>query len=126
MLGLAEQARASIPALPGKSTSKTRKRRKRIAIGEGVEAGAEDDVLRDAGGDGVGETIFDIAAARGHESPEIARHGVHGPLEIAFEAGAEQWHGNGIVEDRRMVGQLMGGAADGDPKCCFAGAARSA
>ena len=87
----------------GKSTSKTRSAGKRIAIGEGVEARAEDHILRDSRGDGLGELVFGIAAARGHEGAKVARHLVHGALHVAGESGADQAHRDGIVKDAGLV-----------------------
>ena len=52
MAASAEHARFHC-CVAGKSTSKTREPGKGIAIGEGIEARAEDDVLRDAAGDGI-------------------------------------------------------------------------
>ncbi len=46
--------------------------RERIAIREGVEAGAEDDELSDAAADGEGEFVFGVAGAGGHEGAHVA------------------------------------------------------
>ena len=96
---------------------------KGVAIGEGVESGAEDDVLRDAGGDGLGEAVFNIAAADGHEGAKVARDLVHGAVHIALKTGAQQGDGDGVFEDAGMVNELVGGTADGHAQSCFAGLA---
>ena len=92
-----------------------------VAAGEGIEARAEDHVLAQAGGDGLGEMVFGVAAAGGHEAAEVAGHGVGSAFEIALIAGADEADGDGIVEDGRMVHELVRGAADGDAECGAAG-----
>ena len=47
-----------------------------IAIGEGIESGAEDNVLTHTVCDRAGEFVFGIAAARRHERAESAGEGV--------------------------------------------------
>src|ERR1039458_7996363 len=72
----------------------------RIAVGEGVESGAEDDVLPDAVGDGACELIFGEAAAGGHEGPEGA-----GKSMVLFRVGTEivRRFGADDAESERIV-----------------------
>jgi hypothetical protein len=98
-------------------------RREGVAIGEGVEAGAENYILSDPVGDRGCEAVFGIAAAGDHEEAKVARYLVHGAFHIAGESGADQAHGNGIVENARPIDELVGGAANGNAKGCLAGAA---
>ena len=88
--------------------------REGVAVGEGIEAGPEDDVLENAGGNTFREAVFRIAAARGHEGAEVAADLVHGAFHVALKGGADETDGDGIVEYRRGVGKLVGGAANGD------------
>jgi transporter family protein len=67
--------------------------------------------------------VFGIAAARGHEGAEIAAHFVLGALHIIGVFGADEADGDGVVENRRVIDQLMCGAADGDAESGSAGAA---
>ena len=72
---------------------------KRIAIGEGVEAGAENYVLRDALRDGLGQPVFSVAAARGHEGAEGARDAKFLADGIELKSRPKQRHSDGICED---------------------------
>ncbi len=67
----------------GKIYLEDMQRGKWIAIGESIETGAEDDILRDAVGDCVSKLVFNIAAAHGHESAKVAAHRVHRALHVA-------------------------------------------
>ncbi len=98
-------------------------RRERIAISEGVEAGSQHDVLPYPVRDGVGQPVLCVAAAGGHEGAKIARHFLHGAIEVARKAITNQTDGNGIVQNGGRVGQLVRGAANGHAKGGFAGAA---
>ena len=46
--------------------------RVRVAVGEGIESGAQDNVLHHAMRDGAGQFVLGIAAARRHEGAERA------------------------------------------------------
>lgn len=93
-----------------------------IAEGEGVEAGAENHVLRNAVRDGVCELFFRITAAGDEEGAQgdgewarlVGRIAAGG----AFDLGgvwAEDTDGEGIGEDERIgVEELMRGATHGD------------
>jgi hypothetical protein len=107
----------------GKSTSKTSERGERVAVGEGVEACAEDDVLRYAASDCVGQLIFSEAAARGHEAAEVLRNGVAGALEIAGVAVGDEGQRDGVVEDAGLFHELVRGTANGDAEGGSAGLA---
>jgi hypothetical protein len=87
--------------------------RKRVAIGEGVEAGSEDHVLPDAAGHRLGEMILGVAAARGHEGAEVAAHGVDCTLDVVLVPGADQAQSDGVIEHRGRIGDLMGSATNG-------------
>ncbi len=87
-----------------------------IAIGEGIESGAEQDVLLDSIGDGAGEIIFGVAAA-GDEM------GAHGDREWPFAWGTAEFLGVGWTEDRDgdrvredqgLVVKLVSGATQSD------------
>ncbi len=87
-----------------------------VAVGEGVETGAEKNVLADSVGDGAGEVVFGIAAAGdemgAHRDREWPLAG--GSAELFGVGWAEYWDGDGIVEDDRPVVELVRGAAEGD------------
>ena len=95
----------------------------RVAVGEGVEAGAEDNVLRDAASDCDGELIFREAAAGSHEAAEVLGDGVAGALEIAGVAFGDEWQCDGVVENAWALHQLVCGTADGDAQGGSAGLA---
>jgi hypothetical protein len=94
-----------------------------VAVGKGVEASAEDDILRDALSDGVGELIFSEAATRGHKAAEILGDGVAGSLEITGVAVGDEGQRDGIVEDAGLLHELVSGTADGDAESGSAGLA---
>src|SRR5580658_11133086 len=87
----------------------------RVAIGEGIEAGAKDYILSDSVRDGAGKFVFGVAAACCHEGAEGAGEDV-----ILFGIGAERCGGLGaddpqrqrVVEDFRFVKKLVRGAAN--------------
>ena len=93
-----------------------------IAVGEGIQAGAEQDVLGDSARDGLGEQVFRIAAARDQEGAEGDGEGprlvggVAAGCALQFRrVGAEDNGSDGVVEDERAgVVELVGGAAQGD------------
>ena len=107
----------------GKVNFKDAERRVRIAIGEGVEPGTENDVLRDAVCNGFSEEVFCVAASDSHKGAEVARDRMRGALKIALEAEAKERKDDGIVEDERPLHELMRGAADGDAERGAAGLA---
>lgn len=98
-------------------------RREWIAVGEGVEARAEHDVLPDALFDGVGQLIFSEAAARGHEATEILGDRVAGALEIPGIALGDKGQRDGVVQDARLLHELVSGTSDGDAQGGSAGLA---
>ena len=98
-------------------------RGKWIAIGKGVEPGAENHVLSYAQRHCFGKLVFNIAAAHGHEGAKVAGDAVTGALHLAGMGGPDQADCYWIVEDRRMVHQLMRGAANGHTESGLAGAA---
>jgi hypothetical protein len=89
-----------------------------VAVGEGVEAGSEEDVLGCALCDGCGQGVFGVAAAGYEEGPEGDREGLlelgGGFVEFVCVLLAEEGDGDGVFEDKgRGVVELMGGAAEG-------------
>ena len=94
----------------------------RVAIGEGVEAGSEEDVLGGAGGDGIDksvEIVFSVAAAGEEEGAQGDGKGfmkfIGGFGELFRVLLAEHGDGDGVFEDEgRRVVELMGGATKGD------------
>ena len=88
----------------------------RIAVGEGIEAGAEDNVLPHAALDGLRQLVFCVAAPCHHKRTKGASNRV-----IAFfRTGAQllgrfrsdNRHSQRIVEHFRLVKKLVGGAAE--------------
>jgi len=85
-----------------------------VAIGEGVQAGTEDDVLGDACGDGGGEIVFGIAAAGDHVGAEGAGSGVGVTDRIGEEFRAKDGNCDGVVEEDWPVQKLVSCATAGD------------
>jgi hypothetical protein len=97
-----------------------------IAIGEGVETGAEDDELGGSAADGEGEFVFGEAGADGHKGAHVAGGGRKAVGDCGDGRGgfaADDADGERVFEDFRGVEELMGGAADGDALGGAAGAA---
>ncbi len=69
----------------------------RVAVGEGIESGAQDCVLYDSVLDGAGEFVLGEAAAGGHEGAKGAGEGV-----ILFGIGAERCGGLGADDPQRQ------------------------
>src|SRR5579872_4790454 len=88
----------------------------RIAVGERIEACAQNHKLSDSLRDGLGQFVFGITAAGSHEGAEGARKSM-----VLFRVGtkvlrgfrADNAQGKRIVEHSGMVMELMGGAANG-------------
>jgi len=89
-----------------------------IAIGEGVEAGAEEDVLSDSAGDGAGEVVFGVTAAGDEVCPHCDGKwpiDAGGSTVNLLDVGlSEKRNGDGIGEDERLVVELVRGAAESD------------
>lgn len=90
-----------------------------IAEGEGIEAGAEQDILRRAAGNGGGEGVFREPRASDEEGAEgvgvRAIRAGGGSLQLLGVDGTEDGNGEGVGEDEGVgVDQLMGGATEGD------------
>jgi len=88
-----------------------------VAVGEGVEACSEEDVLGDAASYGVGELIFGVAAAGDEEGAEGEGEGLvelgGGAVDFGKVGFAEDGDGDGVVEDEgRGVIELVGGSAE--------------
>jgi hypothetical protein len=96
---------------------------KGIAVAEGVETRAEDNILTNAARDGEGELILSEAAARNHVSAESASDGVGFAGRIKCETVAEQRDGDGIGEDARLIDDLVNGAPVSHAESGSAGAA---
>jgi len=98
---------------------KDAKVRVRVAVGEGVEACTEENVLRDSLGDGGGEQVFGVSAAGDKKSAKPDREGLlqfgDGLVNFGKELLTEYRDGDGVVEDEgwRVV-ELMRGAAHSD------------
>ena len=93
-----------------------RELRSRIAVGGGVEPGAEDDVLRDARAPGGRELVLGKPAARREEGAHVGRDAAFLELrrigaERRRRLGTENPDRDGIDEDGRPVHQLVRGAA---------------
>ena len=87
-------------------------RRVRVAIGERVQAGAEDDILPHAAGDGVRELVLDQPAARRDERPQravpssrVEDAGIGGQGGVLV--GADDPERQRIGKHLRLVEQLM-------------------
>ena len=101
-----------------------------VTVGEGVEAGAEQDVLGDAALDGEGKGVFSVAAAGDEEGAEGDGVGFveagGGFAQLFGVVGAEDGDGDGVVEDEGpCVVDLVGGAAEGDAESGAGWAGRS-
>ena len=89
----------------------------RIAVGESIESGAQDNVLSDAMCDRAGEFVFGVAAARCHESTKgagkrVVLFGVGSKLLRRF--GADNQQSQRIVKNPGLVKKLVRGPANGD------------
>ena len=114
----------ALPLLGGGEIDlKNSERGERVAVSEGVEACAEDDILHYAASDCVGQLIFSEAAARSHEAAEVLRNGVAGAVEIASVAVGDEGQRDGVVEDAGLFHELVRGSANGDSEGGSAGLA---
>ena len=98
-------------------------RRKRIAPCKGIESGPENHILRYAFGHGGSQLVFYKPAAGGHETAKIARNFVLRSPHVPGRCIAHKAHRNWIVQHRRLVHQLVRGAAHGYSERGFAGSA---
>jgi hypothetical protein len=90
--------------------------RVRVAIGEGVEACSEENVLSDPPGDGVGEHVFGVTASGDEEGAERRRERLLqfgcGFLKLGKVLLAENGDRNWVIEDEGLsVVELMRGSA---------------
>ncbi len=90
----------------------------RIAMSEGVEARAQQNVLRDAIRYSLRQLVFRVAAARDEEGAEGDGEGLvefrRGAVDLFGVGLAEDGYGDGIIEDARWsVVDLVRGAAHG-------------
>ena len=94
--------------------------RVRIAIGEGIEPGAQDDELAKAVPHGVGHRLFREQAARGDERPHAAPRLRLLRFELAFEFGAaflsENRDRQRVREHDRLIENLMRRPIRGSPE----------
>ena len=94
----------------------------RVAVGEGVQAGAEQHVLRNAACDCGGKEVFGVAAAGDEEGTQtdgvralLLVGGGFGCAAKLIGVGAEDGDCEGIVEDERgSVEDLVSSPAEGD------------
>jgi len=70
------------------------KMRVRVAVGEGVEACTEQDVLNDALGYGLGKVVFGVAAAGDEKGAEC-----HGKRPVGTRGCAMKFLSVGVAED---------------------------
>jgi hypothetical protein len=101
----------------------------RVAVSEGVEAGSEKNILRNALFDGARESVFGVAAAGDEEGAKAdgertVRTG--GRAAKLFCIGAsEDRNSDGIVEnERRRIVELMRRATQSYAECCSRGSGR--
>src|SRR5580704_5470353 len=92
--------------------------RVRVAVGEGVEPGSEEDILGDSAGYGPGEQVFGVAAACDQEGAEGDGEGLvefgDGLVDLREIVGAEDGDGDGVVEDEWLrIVELVRGATHG-------------
>ena len=89
-------------------------------MSEGVEACAQQNVLRDAIRDGLRQLVFRVAAARDEEGADGDGEGLvefrRGAVDLFGVGFTEDGYGDGIIEDEgwRVV-DLVRCAAHGDP-----------
>ena len=85
----------------------------RIAIREGVEAGAEDDELSDAAADGEGEFVFGVAGAGGNQwrvacGGQVAQHRRAGlPHQASGLIAPQVTVPGGAAEDRQRQSSVL-------------------
>jgi hypothetical protein len=88
----------------------------RAAIGRRIQAGSQDDVLRDSLLDGFRQLIFGIPGPCHHERAKRAGNGViaffRASKQLLGRFGPDDRHGQGIVEDLGLVKKLVGGASE--------------
>jgi hypothetical protein len=82
----------------------------RIAVCEGVESGAEDDVLTHSSRGREMQLILGESASRGEARPQERRDEIRLSLEIRLGDFQRQW----IVEERWFIQKLMRSAARGN------------
>jgi hypothetical protein len=75
--------------------------RKRVAVGEGIESGAEQNVLTDSAGDGGGELLFSITAANGEEGAQGTGGNVLLRTRRAADLGVAYAQGRQILRSQR-------------------------
>src|ERR1700743_1472542 len=79
----------------------------RIAIGEGVEPRAQNNVLLDPARDGIVQLIFRVTASRHHEGAHAACEGavvlVQVICNLCCDICTENGHCNRVIEDQRSV-----------------------
>ena len=90
----------------------------RTAVGECIEAGAQDNVLPHAPLDGLRQLVFCVAAPCHHKRTKGASNGVIAFFRTGKQLlgcfGSHDRHGQGIVEDSGLVKKLVGGASEGN------------
>jgi hypothetical protein len=90
----------------------------RVAVGEGVEAGAENGILRDALLDGFRQLVFGIPAPCRHKRAKGASNRVLAFVRTGAQflrgVGPDYRQGQGTVEDFGLLKKLVGGAANCD------------
>ena len=91
-----------------------------VAVGEGVEARAEEAVLADSCGVGNCELLFGVAAAGDEKSSKGCREGatafVWGPAKLFGVGGAKDADGERIFKEQGAVDDLVSGATQGYPE----------
>jgi len=92
-----------------------------IAIGEGVQARAQQHILIHAFRRSSGELIFRQPAPRSHKSAKSTGIGMSLLFGLKVKALAKNGNSNGIVQDGWLVEKLMYGAADRNAESGAAG-----
>jgi hypothetical protein len=90
-----------------------------IAISEGVEPCAEQDVLADSVRHGAGEIVFGIPAAanqvRPHRDGESPVSAAGSAAQLFGVSLPQDWNSDRVFEDERGIVELMRGTAEGNP-----------
>ena len=85
----------------------------RVAVGEGVEPGAEDDQLVDPDRDRVGQDLLGEPAAGAHEPPHPVVAALPGASHEVVRVVTRHPHREWVVQDRAALEELVDGAVPG-------------
>jgi hypothetical protein len=93
-----------------------------VAVAEGVQACREQHVLRNAVFDRCSKLIFRKAASGRHKGTKRTRNWMRFAFLIDCEFGSEQWNSDGIIQDARLIENLVRCPPMNHPKRSSAGA----